>query len=110
MASPSTSTNHEEWEALVGKALLRFGDIELVSIKCLALLPKDRIGATAARLDFGRRVELIVELLEARDGRTSNLDAILHGMKRAKSLARKRNLIAHNPVMLNLYVNEDETE
>ena len=31
-------------------------------------------------------------------------------MKRAKGLARKRNLLAHNPVMLNLYVSEDETQ
>jgi hypothetical protein len=110
MSSPSTSTNHEEWEALVGKALLRFGDIELVSIKCLAWLPKDKIGATTARMDFGRRVDLLIELLEAREGRDSHLDAILSGMKQAKGLARKRNLIAHNPVMLNLYVNEDETQ
>jgi hypothetical protein len=110
MSSPSTSAGHEEWEALVGKALLRFGDIELISIKCLAWLPKDKIGAAAAKLGFGSRVDILLELLAARETRDSRLEAIMIGMKRAKELAKKRNLIAHNPVMLNLYVNKDETE
>lgn len=94
----------------MGKALLRFGDIELISIKCLAWIPKDKIGAAAAKLNFGSRVDLLLELLEAREARDAHLETIMIGMKRAKELARKRNLIAHNPVLLNLYVNDDETE
>jgi len=110
MSSPSSSANHAQWEALVGRAILCFGDIELISIKCLALIPSDKIGDSAARMDFYRRAELLIEILEARPERDANLNAILLGIKRAKVLAKTRNLIAHNPVMMNLYVNDDETE
>ena len=111
MNSPSATDQHAaEWEALVGKAILRFGDIELVSIKCLSLIPSDKISDTASRLDFSRRAELLVEVLEARTETGPDMSALLKGFKRARELAQLRNLIAHNPVMLELYVNEDETE
>jgi hypothetical protein len=42
--------------ALDGKAILRFGDIELIS--CLALIPTEKIADSAAKLDFSRRSEL----------------------------------------------------
>jgi hypothetical protein len=112
MTSPSLSANHLEWEKLVGRAILRFGDIELVSIKCFALFPTEKIAdsAAAAKLDFSPRADLLVKQLEDREDRDDSLDAILMGIRRAKELARKRSVIAHNPVMLDLYVNEDETE
>ncbi|MBA4741792.1 MAG: hypothetical protein H2060_03655 [Azoarcus sp.] len=34
----------------------------------------------------------------------------MDGFKRAKELARTRNLVAHNPLMLNLYVNHETQE
>jgi hypothetical protein len=111
MKSPSATDQHAtEREALVGKAILRFGDIELVSIKCLSLIPSDKITDTASRLDFSRRAELLVEVLEARTEKSPEMSVLLNGFKRAKELAQLRNLIAHNPVMLELYVNEDETQ
>lgn len=110
MSSPSRSTAHDAWEGLVGKAILRFGDIELISIKCLSLIPSDKIEESTSRLDFGRRAALLVEILEARKSLDDHLKTIRDGMKRAMTLAKTRNLIAHNPVMLDLYVNEDETE
>ena len=73
MSSPSSSANHAQWEALVGRAILCFGDIELISIKCLALIPSDKIGDSAARMDFYRRAELLIEILEARPERDANL-------------------------------------
>lgn len=94
-----------EWQALVGKAILRFGDIELISLRCLALIPTDKIAESAARLEFSRRAEVLIEILEGRPALTEPLVALLAGFKRAKVLARTRNLIAHNPVMLDIYVN-----
>lgn len=94
-----------EWQALVGKAILRFGDIELISLRCLAHIPTDKIAESAARLDFSRRVDILIEILEGRPALTPPLAALLGGFKRAKVLARTRNLIAHNPVMLDIYVN-----
>jgi hypothetical protein len=110
MSSPSSSQGHEEWEALVGKALLRFGDIEYVSLRCLSHIPKDRIANSAGRLPFASRADLIIEMLEARSDRSADLERVLGCIRRAKTLAKRRNLIAHNPLMLSLYINEDETE
>ena len=111
MKSPSSYDERvAEWEALVGKAILRFGEIELISMKCLAFLPVDKISDTTARLNFSSRADLIIELLEARTDRGDHLNALLEGFRQAKELAKIRNLIAHNPVILNWYVNEDETE
>ncbi|MDE1943708.1 MAG: hypothetical protein KGI47_11275 [Betaproteobacteria bacterium] len=94
-----------EWQALVGKAILRFGDIELISLSCLAHIPTDKIAESAARLEFSRRADILIEILEGRSGITPPLAALLVGFKRAKVLTRTRNLIAHNPVMLDIYVN-----
>lgn len=110
VSSPSNSSAHEKWERLVGKAILKFGDIELISIKCLSIIPSDRLDKSTAGLEFGRRASLIVEILEGRDDLCEHQITICVGMKKAKVLAKTRNLIAHNPVMLDLFVNEDETE
>lgn len=94
----------------MGKAVLRFGDIELVCIKCLSAIAPKKNERAASRLKFGQRVDLLIKHLEARPTSDEHLLAILNGMKRAKGLAKTRNLIAHNPVLLDIYVTQDETE
>lgn len=94
-----------EWQALVGKAIVRFGDIELISLRCLAYIPADNISESAARFEFSRRVGLLIEILEGRPVLNEPMKGLLAGFKRAKTLAQTRNLIAHNPVMLDIYVN-----
>jgi len=86
-------------------AILRFGDIELISIECLAHIPQEKISDSSARLDFSRRVDLLIEILEGRPQLNEDMQGLLEGFKRAKILAKTRNLIAHNPVMLDIYVN-----
>jgi hypothetical protein len=105
MASAPPHADDSEWQALVGKAIVRFGDIELVSLHCLAHIPGETIGNSAARLEFSRRVELLIEMLEGRGALNESMRGLLDGFARAKVLARTRNLIAHNPVMLDVYVN-----
>jgi hypothetical protein len=106
----SSGERVDEWEALVGKAILRFGEIELISMKCLAFLQIAKISDKIARINFSSRAASIIKLLEARKERDNHLNALLEGFKRAKELAKTRNLIAHNPVILDWYVSEDETE
>jgi len=111
MSTPSSIETHAaEWESLVGKAILRFGDIELVSIKCLMLIATESVGRSAAKINFARRSELLIEILEANNELNEYLQELLSAFKQAKELIETRNLIAHNPVMLDIYVNEDETE
>src|SRR5688572_14790903 len=68
------------------------------------------IAKSTARLGFALRAGLLIEILEARVDRNAGLDQLLDCFKRAQPLAKKRNLIAHNPLMLDLFVNEDETQ
>jgi hypothetical protein len=103
--APSLHAPDAEWQALVGKAILRFGDIESISLRCLAHIPTDKIAESAARLEFSRRVDILIEIMEGRPALTPTFAALLNGFKRAKVLAKTRNLIAHNPVMLDIYVN-----
>lgn len=101
---PSPQDEDAKWQAAVGKAIIRFGDIELISLKCLAHIPQDKIADAAARLEFSRRASLLIELLEARPRLSDPLKGLLDGFKRARELVAKRNLIAHNPVLLDIYV------
>lgn len=94
----------EEWRAVVGRAIVCFGEVELITHKCLAHIPSDKISDTAARLPFVRRVDLIVEILEGRTPMRSQVADFVESLKRAKKLAETRNDIAHNPVMLNVFV------
>jgi hypothetical protein len=87
--------------------MLQFGDIEYVSIMCLQGLPQDKIANSASKLPFSRRADLLIEMLEARSTRSAHLDALIKGFKRARKLAETRNLIAHNPLLLTLYFEED---
>lgn len=94
-----------EWENLVGRALISFGEIELITHKWLSSFPRDAIARSGGRLAFTRRVDLILEILTGRE-----LDSVgtefAAALRRAKQLAETRNTIAHSPVMLSIYTNE----
>ena len=96
----------DEWRSVVGRAIVGFGELELITYKCLAHIPSDKISSTSSRLGFSLRVELIVEILEGRKPKPEHVVEFLRMLKRAKKLAETRNDIAHNPVMLNVFVNE----
>ncbi len=111
METPSSSAeNGAEWESLVGKAILRFGDVELVSIRLIAATDSSKSLISISRERFSDRASKLIEMLESRDQLSDSERALLDGYVRAKELSPIRNLIAHNPMMLDIYVNEDETE
>ena len=56
----------QEWRAVVGKAIVCFGELELITYQCLAHIPSDQISETSSQLGFARRIDLIVEILEGR--------------------------------------------
>jgi hypothetical protein len=96
----------EEWRAVIGKAIVCFGELELITYKCLAHIPTDKISETSSRLQFARRVDLIVEILEGRNPLPKVVSDFVAMLKRAKELAKTRNDVAHNPVMLNMFVHK----
>ena len=95
------------WAAEIGRAFIAFGSIEHVTVVWLRTIPKDRIERSTQGLKLAPRIDLIVELLEAREG---EVFAKLRGkLLRAKELAVTRNLIAHNPLVLEFYERADGT-
>ena len=54
-----------EWGSVVGKLILIFGDIENVTYMALYQLPSDQIFNTTSKLCFSRRIDLVIELIEA---------------------------------------------
>lgn len=95
-----------EWRTLVDTFILSFGDIELITLKCLAHLPTDKIYESVATLPFGRRVDLIIEILQNRANSSHNIATLINKLKLAKSLSEYRNVLAHNPLVADIYVHQ----
>jgi hypothetical protein len=96
----------EKWRAVVGKGMVCFGELELITYKCLAHIPSDKIAESTSKLGFTRRVDLIVEILEGRTPMSEAVAQFVAMLKRARILAETRNDIAHNPVMLNVFIHK----
>ena len=77
----------QEWRSVVGKAIVCFGEIELVTYQCLAHIPSDKISDTSSKLGFSRRVDLIVEILEGRPPIPSPVSKFIAMLQHAKQLA-----------------------
>ena len=91
---------------MVGKAIVCFGEVELVTYQCLAHIPSDKISETSSRLGFVNRVDLIIEILEGRRPVSEQVEKFVKLLKRARQLASVRNDIAHNPVMMNMFTHK----
>jgi hypothetical protein len=92
-----------EWRRLVGQAILSFGDIELVTLKCLDRIPSDKISKASSALSFSQRIDLLVKIIEGRCTAPSPAAELAARLKATKPLAKVRNVIAHNPLQLHFY-------
>lgn len=89
------------WAAAIGKAFVAFGSIEHVTTACLREIPRDCIQRSTKFFRLGQRIDLLVELLEVHDG--EEFKQLSAALIRVKYLAKTRNLIAHNPLVLEIY-------
>jgi len=95
----------QEWRILVGTTILSFGEIELITLKCLAHIPKDEIYKSVSTLPFGRRIDLVVEILNSRESKKNKeIINFIEKLKKAKKLSEYRNVLAHNPLMADIYM------
>lgn len=95
-----------EWYFAIGKAIVIFGEIELITHQFLVHFSKEKIAATASRQSFTFRADLITEILTGRNSKSEQINAFIQMLKRSRELARTRNDIAHNPVMLNVFASK----
>lgn len=96
----------EEWSLLVGKVMLSFSDIEYVTYNCLAVLPSEKIAESLAHLRLGQRIDLLNAVIDSRNLGEEG-DRFKRLLLSAKDAAQSRNLIAHNPLALKVYADDE---
>ena len=66
----------ERWERLIGNFLLSFGKIEWFTYYLLTRLPSENIFDSVKSLSLSRRINLIEQLLEAREIPQNTINSI----------------------------------
>ena len=98
-----------EWKQKVGQFILTFGDIENFTYLVLFKYLRDDIFKTTATLNFTKRADLVIELINGYDSVEPEIKEQFAGhMKAAKRLAETRNTVAHSPMMASFYSFGDE--
>ena len=94
-----------QWAIEIGRVFIAFGSIEYITHQCLRNVPRDAIYEATKKMLLAPRIDLLVALLKPLpEGKAIRLALLL---RKAKELAEHRNLIAHNPLVLDLYASEE---
>jgi hypothetical protein len=93
------------WAHEIGRIFIAFGSIEYTVHTLLHDLPKDPIHKSTAGLPLGQKIELLVAILDSRAGAKEG--AMSRLLTKVKPLAEERNLIAHNPLALDVYMTSE---
>lgn len=95
----------KKFAPIIGQAILSFGNIEYFTFQALEYLPNDNIFNSAAILPFTQRVDLIIEILKGRNPAKIN-SKLIKLLEKSKELAKTRNIIAHNPLIIEIYTSK----
>lgn len=94
----------KDWAILVGRLVLAFGDIENLTMLAISRISADSILDTARSLLLGKRIELIQEILVDKSAISESARSdFIKELTTLKGLLDKRNLIVHNPLVLQMY-------
>lgn len=97
-----------KWATLIGRVFIAFGSIERTTHECLNKWLKDPVYPHIKNMRFASRVDLLIDVTEHHGFQKNHTAPFVANLKRAKELAQKRNLIAHNPLMLCLFQGEND--
>lgn len=101
----------ENWVNLIGKFFVSFAKIEHTTCISIQHFSEDNITKTANNLPFKTRVELLIELIKGKNYiDTEKAEKHIELLKISLKLSEKRNIIAHNPILLDLYTQEETEE
>ena len=96
-----------KWAEAIGQAFVAFGSFEHVTVACLEQIPLDSIARSTAKLGLAHRIELINEILSAYQGEI--FAELAAKLEEARNMTPTRNLIAHNPLVMDFYQRADGT-
>ena len=91
------------WRVAVGRFILSFGSVEWFTFHMLAELPTERLLESTMRLSFGQRLDIVEQLFRDKSLEPELYKRAIELLEKARSLSKIRNLLAHNPLLLNLF-------
>lgn len=101
-------TLREDWETLVGRFMLICGDLELALLQLHWNMHVERDDFESIRnAKFSDKVKKIHEALKACEMLPDLRGEIENLLSKISNLMSKRNLIAHNPLFLDVFEKED---
>lgn len=92
-----------QWRAATGRFLLEFASIEWFTYHIINELPTERIFESTKDLPFRKRADLAIQLLQGKGLDESLTQKAISLLKESIKLAEKRNILAHSPLLLNLF-------
>ena len=95
-----------KWATLIGRVFIAFGSIERQTHECLKKWLGDPAYPHVKNMRLAQRIDLLIDIVKEQDFEKANIDSFVESLNVAKSMARQRNLIAHNPLMLCLFQEE----
>lgn len=96
----------DKWAIHIGRLFIAFGAIERTTHNCLIDWLKDPTYTHISKMRFSQRVDVIIDLLQELQFVEQNKVDLTVGLNKARKLAEKRNIVAHNPLMLDLFDGE----
>lgn len=99
----------ECWAPTVGRFMLAFGSIEASVSGILQLWCSDEQWRSVSDQKLGQRVAFLCDVLEGRDLNLKAKRVLRQNLSEVMRLAKMRNLIGHNPLMLALFEVEDSS-
>ena len=95
-----------KWAKLIGRTFVAFGSIEKSSYEYLESWVSSKVFTHIKGMGLAKRLGLLLDLCEEQD--YEDIDDLIEYFKEAKELSKKRNIIAHNPLVLTLYEGDDK--
>lgn len=95
-----------KWALMIGRVFIAFGAIEKLTHDCLIEWLQDPIYMHLKNQQLSKRIDLVIELVRSKGFKSDNTEKFVILLNAAKRLAEKRNLLAHNPLLLDLFSGE----
>ena len=91
-----------KWATLIGRKFVSFGHIESCTYKCIEAFTDPLVSKHLNNQSLSKRIELLKDLARKISSKVSR-ECFLKVLNDIKVLSEKRNLIAHNPLVLHVF-------
>jgi hypothetical protein len=91
------------WRVAVGRFILGFGEIEWFTFHMLSELPNQSMLESSRSKRFAERLRILTKVAREVDLESGLRERLISALRRAGHLADTRNLVAHNPLFLDLF-------